>query len=329
MPTYDRSNYDRIKKVNGAEVFSSAANDLLNWIAGMTPAGKQYNQQQQQGQLNQPQMQQPVQTSLPQQGVMIPEMPQSQGSILEDLIKNNQKYNVKSISHGPDGSAKVDFQSSANTVQGLGTQGQFQSQVGQSQQQPQGNQQQQNTPTTNNNVATQNNPTVRSLPKGPLGAFYPGSDTEQPGGMYKLLTLLAGAGGYRPSTETAQNAAILQQMMGEQPIQPTQQLDYQARMFGAKREALTGQVTAYNDQLKSLGETLTQVRQLPMNVRWGKEKEILSNMDKVHSNLGQTLKKLREFSSGQQEATQKTPKGATHYSPSQNKYYDAKGNEVK
>jgi hypothetical protein len=40
----------------------------------------------------------------------------------------------------------------------------------------------------------------RSLPKGPLGAFYPGSDTEQPGGIYKLLTLLAGGGGYKPGT---------------------------------------------------------------------------------------------------------------------------------
>jgi hypothetical protein len=39
----------------------------------------------------------------------------------------------------------------------------------------------------------------RSLPKGPLGAFYPGSDTEQPGGIYKLLTLLAGGGGYKPT----------------------------------------------------------------------------------------------------------------------------------
>jgi len=128
----------------------------------------------------------------------------------QHLVENAGPLGIKSISHDEKGGGKVEFnQPDLNTIQGLGTTGNFQSQEGQ----------------TNTNVKQvantnqpNNNPTIRSLPQGPLGMFYPGSDTEQPGGMYKLLTLLAGAGGYKPSTETAQNAEILQKMLGQTPM---------------------------------------------------------------------------------------------------------------
>jgi hypothetical protein len=56
-------------------------------------------------------------------------------------------------------------------------------------------------PNSSSETTSSQQPGTRSLPKGPLGAFYPGSDTEQPGGIYKLLTLLAGGGGYNPTNE--------------------------------------------------------------------------------------------------------------------------------
>ena len=199
---------------------------------------------------------------------------------------------LKSVTHSADGSIKQEFHP---PVQQNGVSDNF-----------------------NGNTSTVNTPNSNTQQNNQPTQLEPGKSFGD-----RLMMFGAGLQGQNPMDILAG----LQKAVGQQPIQPEQKLEYSAKMFSAKRETLSNQVTAFNDQLKSLGDELTQVRQLPMNVRWGKEKTILGNMDKVHTNLGKAIKNLREFSSGKQENN--IPKGATHYSPSKNKYYDVKGNEVK
>ena len=86
------------------------------------------------------------------------------------------------------------------------------------QQQPIQNQAQTNTNPDKNTQALR--PGERTLPEGIGGLFYPGSDREQPGAIYKVLTLLAGGGGYKSeaTTDTAINSLLLKQL-GEQQEQ--------------------------------------------------------------------------------------------------------------
>lgn len=122
-----------------------------------------------------------------------------------------------------------------------------------------------------------------------------------------------------------QNQAMQQQVSGQEPIQPIQKQEMQARVFSAQREAVQGEITAANDQLKASIDQLSTLSKLPLNVRWGKEKTLLKNIDIAQNNLKKSLDRMKSLSSNKGSI----PKGATHYSPSQNKFYDSKGNEVK
>ena len=56
--------------------------------------------------------------------------------------------------------------------------------------------------TTSPSSSNAANPNIRAEQTGVLGAFSPGSDTKQPGTVFKILTLLAGGGGYEPTSQT-------------------------------------------------------------------------------------------------------------------------------
>jgi hypothetical protein len=62
----------------------------------------------------------------------------------------------------------------------------------------------------------------------------PGSDTVQPGDLYKVLTLLAGGGGYKPSSETAYNAAVMQKLLGQEKIQPKEKAEMTATAYSTQ-----------------------------------------------------------------------------------------------
>ncbi len=242
------------------------------------------------------------------------QQPQQQNKgMLQDLIENSQQqYNVgslKSVSQDPTGGIKVDFHPKENpNAVATGESNNVQSSN--------------TTQSTNANVGNQNQQSYVSAPTPfSLGGMNKQGQYEDQGAIIKLLELAATG---RTPTGPEQ-ASVIQQMLGQQPVQPTQKLEYGARMYGAKTEALNNQVNAYKDQLTSLVTELNGVTKSTGIIGRGQKiNALLKSIDTTHKNLGKTLKSIREHT-GQEKSI---PSGATHYSPSQNKYYDAQGNEV-
>ena len=111
----------------------------------------------------------------------------------QHLVENAGMLGIKSISHDEKGGGKVEFNPPQNNVPTANTQT--------------------NADNTANTASTttapeQNQPNVaRGEQKGFLNQFKPGSDTMQPGDIYKVLTMLAGGGAYKPTTEVAATQA--------------------------------------------------------------------------------------------------------------------------
>ena len=100
-------------------------------------------------------------------------------------------------------------------------------------------------------------PVVRGEQKGFWQQFLPGSDTMQPGDIYKVITMLAGGGAYKPSTDTAYNAEVLQKMLGQQPMQASSRQEAMYNMISSLPDNITKNTESLGTAAKTLDGLLT------------------------------------------------------------------------
>jgi len=208
---------------------------------------------------------------------------QQGGNILEDLLKNNQQYNVKSISHDEKGGAKVEFNppnQNANTIQ------------------------EQAQPTPQVNTSTSAIATPQQTTRAPASSpFAMGSETEQPGMVWNMLNFLAGGGLPKPQQTTAQ--ALLTTLMGQQtkqtitgtePIQPAKQQEIEIQKQIAQKNALQTKFTGLHQEAANLISQMSDITK--SNSLWSKTwgtatkskqyTDLKNQLDKVNKQIDET-----------------------------------------
>ena len=279
----------------------SAVNDFLNWVTQQSPAAQ--NQQPQQQAPQQPANQSgPMETAFnAQQNSSLGTMATNnsvgpyQEGVLKGLRKAGEEHAYNAVSMGMDPNVMMQHP----VMQGATQQVQNQNLV--STNQPQNPNPNPNSATPNNNDILQkfhdflvgntpsnapntNNPTVRREPGGVLGQFSPGSDTEQPGNAYKLLTLLAGGGGYKPQEMTG----LVSNTSG---------------IYGKRLEAAQNALSAADKQeqaaLDKIGKIAPLIPQLSIQTGGAMKnpevKKAFADYDKAHENKGKIIDSLRDI----------------------------------
>lgn len=123
-----------------------------------------------------------------------------------------------------------------------------------------------------------------------------------------------------------------QKVAGQEPIQPIEKQQRQAAIYSAQIQAYNDAITkeeAMQTGIKGQLEILQKSNPLAIfTPQWKALNDEMLVSRKRALNANKQFGKLANNppKTGKQE---NIPKGATHYSPSKNKYYDAQGNEVK